>query len=131
MPRCVTGIPAYAGTATALVTPGTTTNGMPASRQAMASSPPRPNTNGSPPLSRTTIKPLLRPVDDQRVDLGLIQPVLLRLLARVDQFGVGAGFAQQFRRREPVVDHHVGAAQQRPSPLTVIKPGSPGPAPTR
>ena len=34
--------------------PGTTSNGIPASARASASSPPRPNTNGSPPLSRTT-----------------------------------------------------------------------------
>ena len=54
MPRWVTGIPALAGTATALVTPGTTVTGTPARAQASASSPPRPKTNGSPPLSRTT-----------------------------------------------------------------------------
>src|SRR5262245_41337619 len=46
MPRCVTGMPAYAGTATALVTPGTTSNGTPARTHARASSPPRPKTNG-------------------------------------------------------------------------------------
>ena len=56
-PRCVTGMPAYAGTATAELTPGTTSNGMPASASVSASSPPRPNTNGSPPLSRTTRRP--------------------------------------------------------------------------
>src|SRR5438874_53508 len=43
MPRWVTGIPAQAGTATALVTPGTTSNGIPARAHASASSPPRPN----------------------------------------------------------------------------------------
>ena len=53
-PRCVTGIPAAAGTAASDETPGTTSNGMPASASASASSPPRPNTNGSPPFSRTT-----------------------------------------------------------------------------
>ena len=57
MPRCVSGIPASAGTATALVTPGTTSNGTPAATQASASSPPRPKTYGSPPLSRTTRRP--------------------------------------------------------------------------
>ena len=56
-PRCVTGMPAYAGTATAELTPGTTSNGMRAPASASASSPPRPNTNGSPPLSRTTRRP--------------------------------------------------------------------------
>ena len=51
---CVTGIPAYAGTATAAVTPGMTVNGIPASAIVSASSPPRPNTKGSPPFNRTT-----------------------------------------------------------------------------
>ena len=53
-PRWVTGIPAYAAAAIALVIPGTTSNGTPARMQASASSPPRPNTNGSPPFRRTT-----------------------------------------------------------------------------
>ena len=56
-PRWVTGTPAAAGTATALVTPGTTVTGTPAAAQASTSSPPRPNTYGSPPLSRTTNVP--------------------------------------------------------------------------
>ncbi len=59
-PRWVTGMPAYAMAPMALVMPGTTSNGMPASARASASSPPRPNTNGSPPLSRTT-DPARRP----------------------------------------------------------------------
>ena len=54
-PRCVTGIPASAGAATALVMPGTTSQATPASMHASSSSPPRPNTNGSPPFSRTTV----------------------------------------------------------------------------
>ena len=53
-PRCVTGMPAYAGTAYAELTPGTTSNGMPAASSASASSPPRPKTKGSPPFRRTT-----------------------------------------------------------------------------
>src|SRR5439155_135333 len=57
MPRCVSGIPAYAATATAELTPGTTSNGIPACASASASSPPLPKTNGSPPLSRTTRRP--------------------------------------------------------------------------
>ena len=56
-PRCVSGIPAAAGAATALVTPGTMSTGTPASAHAISSSPPRPNTNGSPPFSRTTSRP--------------------------------------------------------------------------
>ena len=56
-PRWVTGMPAYAGAAIALLMPGTTSNGTPAAASASASSPPRPNTNGSPPLRRTTVSP--------------------------------------------------------------------------
>src|SRR4028118_244997 len=37
--------------------PGTTSKGRPAASSASASSPPRPKTNGSPPLRRTTARP--------------------------------------------------------------------------
>jgi len=55
VPRWVTGMPAYAGTAWAELTPGTISKAMPAPASASASSPPRPNTKGSPPFSRTTV----------------------------------------------------------------------------
>ena len=57
IPRCVTGIPASAGAAMAELIPGTTSKGSPAAVSASASSPPRPNTNGSPPFNRTTLRP--------------------------------------------------------------------------
>ena len=47
-------LPANAAAAVALVTPGTTSTGTPASRQASTSSLPRPSTKESPPLRRTT-----------------------------------------------------------------------------
>ncbi len=56
-PRWVTGMPASPGAATAVETPGTTSQGIPAAASARASSPPRPKTNGSPLLSRTTRSP--------------------------------------------------------------------------
>jgi hypothetical protein len=59
-PRWVTGMPAYAAAPIALVMPGTISNGTPAAASASASSPPRPNTNGSPPFNRTT-HPAVRP----------------------------------------------------------------------
>lgn len=58
-PRCVTGMPAAPGTEMELEMPGTTVHGMPASASAWTSSMPRPKTNGSPPLSRTTALPCL------------------------------------------------------------------------
>ncbi len=57
MPLCVTGTPANAGAAIADVTPGTTSKSMPAATSARPSSPPRPKTKGSPPLSLTTRLP--------------------------------------------------------------------------
>ncbi len=56
-PRCVTGMPAAAGTAMAALTPGTTSTATPARAHASISSPPRPKTKGSPPLRRTTSLP--------------------------------------------------------------------------
>ena len=56
-PRWVTGIPARAGTAIGLVSPGMTVTGTPASRHASTSSNPRPKTKLSPPLNRTTRLP--------------------------------------------------------------------------
>ena len=56
-PRWVTGTEAAAGTDTAEVTPGTTEHSSPAAAHACSSSKPRPNTYGSPPLSRTTCFP--------------------------------------------------------------------------
>ena len=53
-PRWVTGTPANAGAAIALDTPGTISTSMPAARSASISSPPRPNTNGSPHFNLTT-----------------------------------------------------------------------------
>ena len=66
--RWVSGICAAAAAPSAALTPGTTSTGTPAARQASASSPPRPNTNGSPPLSRTTSLPGQRLAHQQRVD---------------------------------------------------------------
>ena len=58
MPLCETGMPAQAGPPSAEVTPGTTSKGIPSRFSASISSPPRPNMNGSPPLSRATRRPL-------------------------------------------------------------------------
>jgi hypothetical protein len=53
-PRKVAGIDAAASAASPAVTPGMTRKGIPAAASVIASSPPRPKTNGSPPLSRST-----------------------------------------------------------------------------
>ena len=112
-PRCVTGMPAAAGTDTAEVTPGTTSTGTPAAWQASTSSQPRPSTNGSPPLSRTTSRPRQGPLDDDLVDLVLREGVVPGRLARVDDLDVGRDeCSSSAARREPVEDHDVGVGQQ-------------------
>ncbi|MMZ64286.1 hypothetical protein D1872_265990 [compost metagenome] len=50
-------MPDAAAAPIAEVMPGITSYGMPRAASASASSPPRPNTNGSPPLRRTTRLP--------------------------------------------------------------------------
>ena len=130
-PRCVTGIPAYAGAAIALVMPGTTSKGTPASISASASSPPRPNTKGSPPFRRTTSRPASAVLDERRVDAVLVHRDPARCLPDVDPLGAGRREVEQRRVREPVEDHDVGARASSSAPRTVSSPGSPGPAPTR
>ena len=112
-PRCVTGMPAAAGTDTADVTPGTTSTGTPAARQASASSPPRPSTNGSPPLSRTTSRPRRARSTMHLVDLVLGEGVVAGRLAAVDHLDVGGQVLEHAARREPVDDDDVGLGEQR------------------
>ncbi len=55
--RWVSEMPAYAAAPSGEGTPGTTSNGTPAAARLSASSDPRPKRKGSPPLSRTTLRP--------------------------------------------------------------------------
>ncbi len=110
--RCVTGIPAYAGAATPAVTPGTTSNGMPAARSASASSPPRPNTNGSPPFSRTTVAPRRAVFEQQPLDLALRDRRPPPSLPAYSFSASGRAPLERARRDQPVVDDHVGRGDQ-------------------
>ena len=65
-PRWVTGMPAKAGTATAEVTPGTTSTATPAATQARASSPPATEHVGVAALEADDPLALLGAVDDER-----------------------------------------------------------------
>ena len=109
-PRWVTGIPAVAGTPKAELTPGTTCHGTPARSRASPSSPPRPKTKGSPPLSRTTSLPGGTVRDQQVVDVFLAGAARLAgSLAHVDQLRVRVRQGQNRGVHQPVVDHHVRA----------------------
>ena len=111
-PRWVTGMPAAAGAATALVTPGTTVTGTPAAAHASASSPPRPKTYGSPPLSRTTNRPCRARSTRIALISSWARGRAVGDLRRVDQLGVRAQLVEQQAGGEPVGDHDVGRGEQ-------------------
>src|SRR6478736_2040048 len=64
-------MPALAAQPSAAVMPGTTSTATPAATSASISSPPRPNTSGSPPFNRTTLV-----TARHRQHLGRDQPVV-------------------------------------------------------
>ena len=101
----------YAAIPSGDVTPGTTSNGMPASASASASSPPRPKMNGSPPFSRTTLEPAPRALDHHFADFFLRASVLGFLLADVNQFGVRGREAQQRFIGQMIVQHDIGVLE--------------------
>ena len=94
------------------VTPGTTSNGIPASASASTSSPPRPKINGSPPLRRTTVKPAPRPLDHHAADLFLRIRVHGFLFPDVDAFAILAGEIQQVLVGQVIVEHGIRKRQQ-------------------
>ena len=129
IPRCVTGMPAAAGTASALVTPGTTSTGTPAARHASTSSPPRPSTNESPPLSRTT----RWPARARSTRTALIS-VCVRVCACGDLPAsmistAGSSSASSARGASRSTTTTSASASAR-RPRVVMSPGSPGPPPT-
>ncbi len=110
MPRWVTGMPASAGAAVADVTPGTISNGTPASASASASSPPRPSTNGSPALSRTTRRPARASATIRSLTCFLRD----RLVADPLRDRNAIGRRRQIHNRprhESVIQHEIGRAQ--------------------
>ena len=111
-PRWVTGMPATAGTAIGLVSPGITVTGTPASRQASTSSKPRPKTKLSPPLNRTTRLPASARSTMSRLISSCGGEAAARQLGDVDQLDVGGQLAEQLARRQPVGDDDVGLHQR-------------------
>ena len=110
-PRWVMGMPAAAGAAIADVIPGTISKGTPAAARASASSPPRPKTNGSPPLRRTTR------FAGSRVRRGAPRCLCCgvgstRSLADVDQFDRLGDQRQHAVADEGIVDDDLGLGQQ-------------------
>ncbi len=89
-PRCVSGTPAAAAAPSAAVIPGTTRHGIPWAVSTSSSSPPRPKTNGSPPLRRATRLPWRAPGVTASSWIRSCWPRSPDFLADEDAFGVAA-----------------------------------------
>ena len=126
-PRWVTGMPASAGTATALVTPGTTSTGTPAATHASSSSIPRPKTNGSPPLSRTTRRPASAcSTSSELICSCAIERPRGNFDASMTSTSPGREDSSDWGARWSATTTSAWEIACRPR--TVISPGSPGPA---
>ena len=103
-------MPASAGAATAVVTPGTTSYGTPAAFSASASSPPRPSTNGSPGLQPNDPASAPRGTNEQRVDGVLRERVAAGAFADIEAVRTTRN-RENFIGHERVVEHQIGPAQ--------------------
>ena len=106
--------------------PGTTSNAIPASTSASASSPPRPKTNGSPPFSRTTVS-CSRPSSTSRALIAscviACSPGRLPAYTRCVRAGRERDDA---RVGQPVVDERVRSAADQLTPADGEKAGIAG-----
>src|SRR3954452_18340531 len=128
-PRWVTGMPASAGTPIADVTPGTTSTGMPAATHASSSSMPRPKTNGSPPLSRTTRLPARAwVISSSLICSCAIDRPRGSFEASMTSTSAGSEASRDCGARWSA--RTTSACDTACCPRIVISPGSPGPPPT-
>ena len=129
-PRWVNGMPAAPAAAMADDTPGTTSTGIPAARQASASSPPRPNTKGSPPLSLTTSRPAPAcSTSSPLITDWARQWRRADLPAKTRRARGGASSRSSGLTSWSYTT--TSACRSQRSPRSVISSGSPGPAPSR
>ena len=108
MPRCVSGMPAAPGTATALVTPGMTSTrdaGAVAREHLLAAA---TEHVGVAALEPHDVPAGERVLDEQLLDLVLRYRVVARALADVDELGGRGEPREALVGREPVVEHDVG-----------------------
>ena len=111
------------------VMPGISSKGTPRSARASSSSPPRPNTKGSPPFRRTTLCPARASSSRMRLicSWGTLwwEASLPTSMARASG-GIMARMAGLTRRSYTTTSAPARASR----PFKVSRPGSPGPAPT-
>ncbi len=96
--------------------------------RASASSPPRPNTNGSPPLRRTTRLPSSAELDEQRRDL-LLRHGAARVACRRRSARRRPVRGPAHRRRRAHRGRSRRPRRSAAPPRTVSRSGSPGPGP--
>ena len=84
----------------------------PPPRHASSSSLPRPNTNGSPPLSRTTVRPALACSTSSSLISSCVSAAWPRPLPTSMQLSAWPSLVQQRGADQPVVHHDVGPSQQ-------------------
>ena len=126
--RSVNEIPASAAAAVAAVTPGMISNGTPAARTAAISSARRPKIAGSPPFKRATFR--RRRARSTRSQLISDWPMQWRRGALPTSM-ISAPAATSSRRASGTSRSWTmtSASRSRRSAFTVMRSGSPGPAP--
>ena len=127
--RWVTGTPAALAPRARDDTPGTTCTAYRRRPATKASSPPRPNTNGSPPFNRTTRLALLTKLNEQCGDQLLRHPATVDVCQRRSVRRRAGRAPAPARRPARVVDDDVGVGQE-PSGSEGQQLGVTWPAPT-
>ncbi len=111
-PRAVTGIPAAAGPAMALDTPGTTSHRHPgrAARRQLLAAPAEHERIAA--LEPHDLSACAGPATSSSIDLLLRERGVPRALAHIHQLRAGPGLVQQLGADQTVVYHDVGPPQQ-------------------
>ena len=128
-PRCVTGMPASAGAATALVTPGTMSNGTPAALQRQRLLAAAPEHERVAALQPHDAAAALRGANHHGVDVVLRQRVTAGALADEEPLGAPRQTQHAFVDQR-VVQHQIRRAQARHGLAASAVRDRPGPAPT-
>ncbi len=105
-------MPAYAAAPSAAVIPGTTSKGMPLADSESISSPPRPKTNGSPPLRRSTRLPACASSTNSALIASCRIVCRARCFAHVDLLRARRQQREDLGRDQVVVERHVGALDE-------------------
>ena len=112
--RSVSEIRAEAAAPSAAVTPGITSNSMPARRKASISSPARPNSNGSPFLRRATILSSRARLTIQFINFSLRNSLHAAALSHIHDPRRWRKHTQDFVRHQIIVQHQVRGLQHAP-----------------